>query len=322
MATQTSKNEDPAYQLRCVQSPEMQAIPTRADLLDSALTFIKPVIPAPFSAIQNLFDYLGKNPQTAAALNETYPLRGIFKAAATTNPTCDQKLTIDLSPTRVARIPSCNPYGASSVLIAELLALFDAISQRHIEQILTLLGTIAGRDLVSLHANLNVNFRVIDYTTAIASPQSLNGCGAHTDYGTFSIIFQDGNAGLEMEAPKARGTWVAVPGNATVLLCGWCALVLSGGKVMAVRHRVRRVPGVRRLSAVLFVAPDLDVKLAPAEEVDAFSDLVNQGDFDVRWFKEVMGKKWRYREGNGEFGDTGLEQDHDISHLIWKSSEV
>lgn len=33
------------------------------------------------------------------------------------------------------------------------------------------------------------------------------------------------------------------------------------------RHRVRRVPGVRRLSAVLFVAPDLDVKMAPAERV-------------------------------------------------------
>ncbi len=74
-----------------------------------------------------------------------------------------------------------------------------------------------------------------------------------------------------MEAPKEPGTWLPVPGDATVLLCGWRAVVLSGSKVAAVRHRVRRVPGVRRLSAVLFIAPDLDVKMAPAERVDAFS---------------------------------------------------
>ncbi|KAF2008355.1 Clavaminate synthase-like protein [Aaosphaeria arxii CBS 175.79] len=302
MATQTSKNEFSA-----------------ADLLNSALTFINPIVTAPFSAIQNLFDYLGKNPQTAAALNKTYSLRGIFKAAATTNPACDQKLTIDLSPTRIARIPSAIKIELAPHGLVEILAFFDAISQHYVVQILTLLSTIAGRDLISLHANFNVNFRIIDYTTATASPQSLNGCGAHTDYGTFSIIFQDGNAGLEMEAPEAPGTWVSVPGNATVLLCGWCAVVLSGGKVMAVRHRVRRVPGVRRLSAVLFVAPDLNVKLAPAERVDAFSDPVNQGLFDVRWFKEEMGKKWRYREGNGKLEDDGLEQDHDIGDLIWKS---
>jgi isopenicillin N synthase-like dioxygenase len=153
-----------------------------------------------------------------------------------------------------------------------------------------------------------------------ASPDSQNGCSAHTDYGTFSIIFQDGTAGLEMEAPEAPSKWVPVPGNATILSCGWCAVVLNGGKIAAVRHRVRRVPGVRRLSAVLIVAPDLDVKMAPAERVELFSEAVNKGHIDVRWFKEVMGKKWRYREGNEELvlGNDGFEQDIDVERLIWK----
>lgn len=320
MATQTSNNSEySTYESRYVESLETQSLPTRADLLNPALTFINPITTAPFPAIQSLFDYLAQNPQTAAALNDVYSLRGIFKAAATKNPTCDQKLTIDLSPTRIERIPSSLQTELAPHGLADIVAFFDTISQHHVPQILTLLSAIAGRDLASLHAGFNVNFRVIDYTTTTASPQSPNGCGAHTDYGTFSIIFQDGNAGLEMEAPGAPGTWVAVPGNATVLLCGWCAVILSGAKIAAVRHRVRRVPGVRRLSAVLFVAPDLDVKLAPAERVDAFSDTVNQGLFDVRWFKEAMGKKWRYREGNGKIEDDGLEQDNDIGHLIWKS---
>lgn len=46
-----------------------------------------------------------------------------------------------------------------------------------------------------------------------------------------------------MEAPGEPGTWVRVAGDATVLLtlCGWCAVVVSGSKVAAVHHRLRRV---------------------------------------------------------------------------------
>lgn len=97
-------------------------------------------------------------------------------------------------------------------------------------------------------------------------PQSDNGCGWHTDYGTFTIIFQDGTFGLELEGTNAPSTWVPLPGDATMILTGWCAVVLSGGRISTARHRVRRVPAVRRLSAVLFVAPDLDVTMKPLEE--------------------------------------------------------
>jgi hypothetical protein len=60
--------------------------------------------------------------------------------------------------------------------------------------------------------------------------------------------------------------------------------------------------------------------MAPAERVEAFSEAVNKGLFNVRWFKEEMGKKWRYREGNEklEIGDDGVEQDINVSQLIWK----
>lgn len=57
--------------------------------------------------------------------------------------------------------------------------------------------------------------------------------------------------------------------------------------------------------------------MAPAERVEAFSDAVNEGLlFDVRWVKEVMGKKWRRRDGDEkvETGDDGIEQDIDIDH--------
>jgi hypothetical protein len=56
-----------------------------------------------------------------------------------------------------------------------------------------------------------------------------------------------------------------------------------------------------RLSAVLFFAPDLDVLLKPLK-VDGgakkFSNKIMAGQVNVGWFKDVMGKRWRWREGN------------------------
>lgn len=85
-----------------------------------------------------------------------------------------------------------------------------------------------------------------------------------------------------------------MPGDATVILTGWCAVILSGGRVSAARHRVRRAPGVRRLSAVLFIAPDLDVKLKPLPGIQssrAFSDTIMCGVLGLATFKEIMGKR-------------------------------
>lgn len=99
-------------------------------------------------------------------------------------------------------------------------------------------------------------------------------------------------------------------------------MVLSAGHISAAKHRVRRVPGVRHLCAVLFVAPDLDVKLKPLEglkPIKTFSDTIMNGAMDVETFKEVMGKRWRrYREGNEDMADgDAISQDSDIEKLIW-----
>lgn len=182
------------------------------------------------------------------------------------------------------------------------------------------LGTLAGTDLSAAHKMRNMNFRLCDYNPVTAAPESENGCGAHTDYGTISIIFQDGTAGLELEDPAAPGGWSPVPGDAIVILTGWCAVILSGGRISAARHRVRRSPGVRRLSAVLFLAPDLEIKLQPlqgVEPVRPMSDAVMRGEIDVESFKEEMGKRWRYREGNEEMdgGDMATQDSH-IEKLV------
>lgn len=100
-----------------------------------------------------------------------------------------------------------------------------------------------------------------------------------------------------------------------------------GGELRAVRHRVRRTPGVRRLSAVLFVAPDLNVVLKPlictAQVQKRFSTTVLEGGIDVGWFKEVMGKMSRWREGNEILGNgETLTQDEEIRWWCFLSREV
>ncbi|KAI5918994.1 oxidoreductase [Camillea tinctor] len=284
------------------------------------LAFLKSDVHAPFESIGCLFDYLRANPAHADALNATYPTRGVFKTAAVSNGSSDQKLTIDLSPKRLNYIPSDIKLSLAPYGFGQVLRFFDELTTKHLDQILASLGAAIGVDLFPIHKTRNINFRLCDYTPDTAAPESQNGCGAHRDYGTFSIIFQDGTAGLEIESATQPGSWVPVPATQVVVLCGWSAFIVSGGQLRAVRHRVRRQPGVRRLSAVLFVAPDLDVALRPITTIDHrvnFSPVILDGGIDVRWFKEFMGKRWRWREGNAQLDDgEHITQDQDIERLI------
>ncbi|KAI1467810.1 Clavaminate synthase-like protein [Daldinia caldariorum] len=299
---------------------QLTDVASMAGMADIAL--LDSSVQAPFDSIRQLFDHLRANPEAADALNASYPTRGVFKNAALKNGSSDQKLTIDISPQRLACIPTELQASLSLCGFGEVIKFFSELTTTHLDNMLSMLGAAAGGvDLFPLHRSRNINFRLCDYTPATAAPESENGCGAHRDYGTFSIIFQDGTAGLEIESPAQPGTWLPVPADKVVVLCGWCAFIVSGGELRAVRHRVRRQPGVRRLSAVLFVAPDLDVALKPitpeGSEVVRFSSEIMDGKIDVRWFKECMGKRWRYREGNAHLEDgEKITQDEDIERLI------
>ncbi|CAF9940667.1 MAG: hypothetical protein HETSPECPRED_002480 [Heterodermia speciosa] len=290
--------------------------------LRTQLATLPTPIKAPFGQMRRLLDTLLSNPTLAASLNNTYPKRGIFKTAALTNTNSDQKLTLDISPSRLELLPASLRTELGPDFDA-VVSFFQSVERVHVPQILAALSQLVGFDMSRLHAARNLNFRLCDYIPSTANPDSSNGCGAHRDYGTFSIIFQDKTALTALEAEVSPGIWVPVPPDATVVVCGWCAAVLSGGEIKAVRHRVRRVPGVRRISAVLFVAPDLEVKLRPFDEGKwkYFSDEIIHGNVDVEGFKEVMGKKWRHREGNEDITlngqDSEVDQDDDIQRLVW-----
>lgn len=78
---------------------------------------------------------------------------------------------------------------------------------------------------------------------------------------------------------------------------------------------------------MLFAAPDVEAKLrllgsrAPRAGVQRAGSL--QDTLDVGEFKEVMGKRWRYWEGNEEMeggGSAGEMDDDDIAGLAWNAA--
>jgi hypothetical protein len=136
--------------------------PTTSPVLSSAIAFLRPVIPAPFDAIRQLFDHLRANPSCADALDGTYPARGISKTAAVENAISDQKLTIDLSAFRARLIPEGLRSSLAAHGLDEILSFFTTIAATHVPTTLSGLSEIVSVDFTSLHKSQNFNFRLCD----------------------------------------------------------------------------------------------------------------------------------------------------------------
>ncbi|KAF8588991.1 hypothetical protein K439DRAFT_492610 [Ramaria rubella] len=260
-------------------------------------------IAAPFSAITALFDRLATEPHLAARLNATYPKRGVYKTAGLHKTDVDQKLTIDLSAVRLERLNRLAPELAQElgVELKEATGFFRQVERELVPRVMKATSAAAGFDIAALHTQRNNNYRMIDYfarPAAVDAPR----CGVHRDYGTFSIVFQNGaSTGLEYLQPNSI-QWISVPKMDAAIVWGWSAAILSGDRVHASRHRVQATqPGSRRQYAVLFVAPDLDTVLSPRTgNPSGFSDAIVTGQTTVGQFKDISGRTWRRREGNEE----------------------
>ncbi|XP_023345783.1 UPF0676 protein C1494.01 [Eurytemora carolleeae] len=99
-------------------------------------------------------------------------------------------------------------------------------------------------------------------------------CGEHSDYGTFTLLFQDDMGGLE--AKSVDGSWVlADPVPGTILMnVGDLLENITAGRFQATRHRVR-IPEEElrrkcaRQSIAFFVHPDDEVLCEPLSGPDS-----------------------------------------------------
>lgn len=111
------------------------------------------------------------------------------------------------------------------------------------------------------HKGENVTLRFLHYPADLSSRvESQLGAGAHTDYGSVTLLFQDDVGGLELRG--ASGEWRSAPPvpGAVIVNAGDLMERWTNGHFRSTLHRVRRVTGGRdRYSIALFVDPDSDV---------------------------------------------------------------
>jgi isopenicillin N synthase-like dioxygenase len=113
------------------------------------------------------------------------------------------------------------------------------------------------------HRGENVTLRWLHYPANLAA-QSMEqlGAGAHTDYGSITLLLQDNVGGLELLG--ADGAWHPAPpvSDAIVINTGDLMERWTNGRFRSTVHRVRPVTGPRdRYSIALFVDPDSDVEV-------------------------------------------------------------
>ncbi len=118
------------------------------------------------------------------------------------------------------------------------------------------------------HQGENVTLRLLHYPANLAvCTEAQLGAGAHTDYGTLTLLVQDAVGGLEVR--DAQGEWHAAPPvpDALVINAGDLLERWTNGRYRSTVHRVRPIRGpVDRYSIALFVDPDsaVPVECLPA----------------------------------------------------------
>lgn len=91
------------------------------------------------------------------------------------------------------------------------------------------------------------------------------GCGAHTDYGTLTLLADDGVGGLQVR--ERSGEWIdaTVPEGHLVVNLGDLMAIWTNDRWVSNPHRVVNPPGVDRYSSPLFVTPPFHLRIETLE---------------------------------------------------------
>ncbi|GAA4705696.1 isopenicillin N synthase family dioxygenase [Phytohabitans rumicis] len=91
------------------------------------------------------------------------------------------------------------------------------------------------------------------------------GCGVHTDYGTVTLLADDGNGGLQVM--RRDGAWidVRIPDGLLVVNLGDLMAIWTNDRWVSNPHRVINPPDTDRYSMPLFVTPPYHAEIACLE---------------------------------------------------------
>ncbi|KYM85421.1 hypothetical protein ALC53_04664 [Atta colombica] len=161
--------------------------------------------------------------------------------------------------------------------------------------------------LLSKHAHIlgpgNASTLRLLYYPPLGTPvQGLTRCGAHCDYGTFTLLAQDCEGGLEIQIGERWARVGHLPGailvNTGELLGHW-----TNGQLPALRHRVVMPEhcGRGRHSIAFFVHPDDNI---PIEPLDTKITITNQETTLCRLQKKKRSVLTAYQHLQRRFRET------------------
>ena len=117
--------------------------------------------------------------------------------------------------------------------------------------------------LLDLPGETLYHFRMIHYPPQHRLPPAEGqlGCGAHTDYGSVTLLTDDGVGGLQVM--RRDGTWidVDVPDDHVVVNLGDLMAIWTNDRYVSNPHRVINPPAVDRYSMPLFVTPPFHARI-------------------------------------------------------------
>lgn len=119
---------------------------------------------------------------------------------------------------------------------------------------------------VSKHTGENITMRYLHYPAIGYQPKSDSqmGAGAHTDYGSITLLFQDDIGGLQLKAQDGAWIDVAPIKDAVIINTGDLMERWSNGRYPSTEHRVLPRIGVGdRYSIAFFTDPDSDALIQP-----------------------------------------------------------
>ena len=112
---------------------------------------------------------------------------------------------------------------------------------------------------VKAHSGENVALRLLHYPPVEEKKilEGQLGAGEHSDYGMFTLLFQDGVEGLEIRDREKAWIPIESTGSSTILNAGDLLERWTNGKYPSTLHRVKMVSSKKdRYSIALFMDPD------------------------------------------------------------------
>src|SRR5579871_639018 len=197
-------------------------------------------------------------------------LKESFRFTAEPNPNCPS--APDAAWSFLANQP--NRWPAELPQFRETMLSFLSRCEVLADEILAAIEEATGlphRQLMKNHSRRNYTMRLLHYP-AIQGPvqDGQERCGEHTDWGTITLLFQDGRGGLEVR--RRTGEWTVAPplADAVLVNVGDQLQALSAGRLVSTPHRVRASfsphSALARYSVALFCFADFDAPFEPGDD--------------------------------------------------------